>query len=157
MTTTPLARLVQVHKAIAHPVRLRLLAALRGGPLCVCQMTVVVRLAPSTVSEHLSELRNAGLISDRKDGRWVEYRLSGSASDDDSLRGIWSALEDDPDTKADAVLLKELRRISLDELCSADLDFERLQRPKLIAAARKAAQIRNGGASRTRTAASARG
>lgn len=142
MTTTPLARLVQVHKAIAHPIRLRLLAALRGGPLCVCQMTVVVKLAPSTVSEHLSELRNAGLISDRKEGRWVEYRLSGSA---DVLHGIWPALEEDRDTKADAVLLKELRRISLDELCSVDRDLERLRRPKLVSAARKAALIRNAG------------
>ena len=145
MTTTPLARLVQVHKAIAHPVRLRLLAALHGGPLCVCQMTVVVKLAPSTVSEHLSELRNAGLISDRKEGRWVEYRLSDSALRVGGLEGIWRAREEDPDTKADAVLLKELRRISLDELCSVDLDLERLGRPKLISAARKAALIRNAG------------
>ena len=77
--TTPLARLVQVQKAMGHPVRLRLLAMLRGGPLCVCQMTVVVKLAASTVSEHLSELRKAGLVVERKDGRWVEYRLSDSA------------------------------------------------------------------------------
>lgn len=37
---TPLARLVQVHEAIGHPVRMRLLAALRTGPLCFCQMLV---------------------------------------------------------------------------------------------------------------------
>jgi ArsR family transcriptional regulator len=71
MTMTPLNRLVQIHKALGHPVRLRLLAALRTGPLCVCQMTVVVKLAASTVSEHLSELRRAGLLSLRKEGRWV--------------------------------------------------------------------------------------
>src|SRR5512146_2972049 len=79
MTTTPLTRLVQLHKAIGHPVRLRLLAMLREGPLCVCQMTVVTRLAASTVSEHLSELRRAGLLSERKEGRWVECRLAASA------------------------------------------------------------------------------
>ena len=138
MTITPLARLVQIHKAIGHPIRLRLLAALRGGPLCVCQMTVVVKLAPSTVSEHLAELRKAGLIADRKDGRWVEYRLAG----EESLAAIWPALEDDPEAKADGVLLKELRRIPLDELCSVDLDVARLRRPKLASAARKAALIR---------------
>jgi ArsR family transcriptional regulator, arsenate/arsenite/antimonite-responsive transcriptional repressor len=142
MTMTALARLVQVHKAIAHPTRLRLLAALRGGPLCVCQMTVVVKLAASTVSEHLSELRKAGLITDRKDGRWVEYRLSDSALRDGILEPIWPALKDDQEIDADAVLVKELRKIPLDELCSVDLDLNRLDRPKLASAVARARQIR---------------
>jgi len=149
MTMTPLAQLVQVHKAIAHPTRLRLLAALRTGPLCVCQMTVVVRLAASTVSEHLSELRKAGLITDRKEGRWVEYRLSDSAVSDGTLEPIWPALKDDREAEADAVLVKELRRIPLDELCSVDLDLNRLQRPKLANAVARAEQIRScGGATK---------
>ncbi|HEY0591395.1 MAG TPA: metalloregulator ArsR/SmtB family transcription factor, partial [Thermoanaerobaculia bacterium] len=140
--TTPLARLVRVHKAIGHPVRLRLRAALRGGPLCVCQMTVLVRLAASTVSEHLAELRNAGLVSDRKDGRWVEYRLSEAAVREGILDPVWRALDEDLDAKADEILAKELRRVPLDELCGADLDLARLQRPKLAAAIAKAAQMR---------------
>jgi DNA-binding transcriptional ArsR family regulator len=142
MTMGPLARLVQVHKAIAHPIRLRLLAALRTGPLCVCQMTVIVKLAASTVSEHLSELRKAGLISDRKDGRWVEYRLSDTAIRDGILEPQWPALAGDVEVKADAVLLKQLRRIPLEELCSVDLDIQRLDRPKLATAFAKAEQIR---------------
>jgi len=142
MTMTPLARLVQTHKAIAHPTRLRLLAALRSGPLCVCQMTAIVKLAASTVSEHLSELRKAGLISERKEGRWVEYRLSDSAIRDGILEPIWPALEDDTEARADAVLVKELRRVPLDELCGVDLDLDRLRRPKLASAVAKAAQIR---------------
>ena len=142
MTMTPLAQLVQVHKAIGHPIRLRLLAALRGGPLCVCQMTVVVKLAASTVSEHLSELRKAGLITDRKEGRWVEYRLSDSARRDGILEPIWPALKDDRDAVADALLVRELRRIPVNELCSADLDLRRLGRPKLASALARAKQIR---------------
>jgi ArsR family transcriptional regulator len=142
MTMTRLSHLVQVHKAIGHPVRLRILATLRSGPLCVCQMTVVVKLAASTVSEHLSELRNAGLLSERKEGRWVEYRLSDSAVRDGILDAVWPSLDDDREVKADAVLVKELRRVPLDELCSVSLDLNRLQRPKLASAARKAAQIR---------------
>lgn len=140
--TTPLARLVQVHKAIAHPARIRLLAALRTGPLCVCQMTVLVRLAASTVSEHLSELRKAGLITDRKEGRWVEYRLSDAALRDGVLEPLWPALESDPEARADAILVRELRRVPLDELCGADLDLTRLERPKLITAMAKAEQVR---------------
>ncbi len=142
MTTSPLARLVQVHKAIAHPIRLRLLAALRSGPLCVCQMTVVVKLAASTVSEHLSELRNAGLITDRKEGRWVEYRLSDSVELAGILQPLWTALQEDGDARADALVVKELRKIPLEELCSVDLDLGRLQRPKLASAVVKAEQIR---------------
>src|SRR5512138_824614 len=99
MTMTPLARLVQIHKAIAHPTRLRLLGALRTGPLCGCQMAVVVKQAASTISEHLSELRKAGLISDRKEGRWVEYRLSDSALRDGILDAVWPALDDDGDAR----------------------------------------------------------
>lgn len=145
MTMTPLARLVQVHKAIAHPTRLRLLAALRTGPLCVCQMTVIVKLAASTVSEHLSELRKAGLITDRKEGRWVEYRLSDSALRDGILEPIWPALQKDQEAAADAVLVKELRKIPLEELCSVDLDLNRLERPKLATAVARAEQIRGAG------------
>ena len=145
MTMTPLARLVQVHKAIAHPTRLRLLAALRGGPLCVCQMTVVVKLAASTVSEHLSELRKAGLITDRKEGRWVEYRLSDSALRDGILEPIWPALKDDREAEADEVLVKELRKIPVDELCSVELDLHRLERPKLASAVARAERIRSRG------------
>jgi ArsR family transcriptional regulator len=140
--TTPLALLVQVHKAIGHPVRLRLLAMLRSGPLCVCQMTVVVKLAASTVSEHLSDLRKAGLVTERKEGRWVEYRLSDSALRQGILDPVWPALEDERETRADAVLLKELRRVQVDELCSVELDLARIPRPKLASAVAKAAQIR---------------
>jgi DNA-binding transcriptional ArsR family regulator len=140
--TTPLARLVQIHKAIGHPIRLRLLAMLRGGPLCVCQMTVVVKLAASTVSEHLSELRKAGLIMERKEGRWVEYRISDSALRERLLDSVWPALEGDREANADAVLVKELRRVPLEELCGAGLDLARIERPRLASAVAKAAQIR---------------
>jgi DNA-binding transcriptional ArsR family regulator len=142
MTTSTLARLVQIHKAIGHPVRLRLLALLRGGPLCVCQMTVVVKLAASTVSEHLSELRRAALVTERKEGRWVEYRLTDSAEREGILDAIWPALRDDAEATADAVLAKELRRVPLEELCGVELDLRRLQRPRLANAVAKAKKIR---------------
>ncbi len=144
MTNGSIAALVQVHKAIAHPVRLRLLAVLRDGPLCVCQMTVIVRLAASTVSEHLAELRRAGLIVERKDGRWVEYRMSDSRAVAPVLASLWTAVDADADARADAVLARELRRVPLEELCGADLDLSRIAKPRLAAAVRKAARIREG-------------
>ena len=72
---TTLPTLVDAVKALAHPGRLRMLAMLRGGDLCVCQMTAVLELAASTVSSHLSDLRRAGLVTERKSGKWVHYHL----------------------------------------------------------------------------------
>jgi len=52
--------LVELGKGLAHPARLRMLAMLAGGELCVCQMTAVLELAASTVSQHLAVLERGG-------------------------------------------------------------------------------------------------
>ena len=64
-----------ITKALADPNRVRILLALRRRELCVCQITELFGLAPSTVSKHLSILHHAGLIQSRKTERWVYYRL----------------------------------------------------------------------------------
>ena len=66
---------VKVFKALADPARLRILMLLRQGELCVCQLMPVLKLHQSHVSWHLSVLKRAGLITDRRDGRWVYYSL----------------------------------------------------------------------------------
>ncbi len=68
--------LIRTTKALADESRLRMLGALREGELCVCQLIELLDLAPSTVSKHLSILRNAHLIDSRKQGRWMYYRLA---------------------------------------------------------------------------------
>jgi ArsR family transcriptional regulator, arsenate/arsenite/antimonite-responsive transcriptional repressor len=68
---------IRITKALADPSRVRMLLALQRGELCVCQIVELSRLAPSTVSKHLSLLHHAGLIASRKDERWVYYRLPG--------------------------------------------------------------------------------
>lgn len=68
--------LMAVTKALADENRVRLLAALEGQELCVCQLIELIGLAPSTVSKHLSILRSARLIQGRKNGRWMYYRLA---------------------------------------------------------------------------------
>ncbi|MEY4385928.1 MAG: hypothetical protein RLY20_1211 [Verrucomicrobiota bacterium] len=69
-----------ITKARSDPGRVRILLALRKGELCVCQITELFGLAPSTVSKHLSILTQAGLTLSRKDERWVYYRLPEDAS-----------------------------------------------------------------------------
>jgi len=68
--------LVNIFKALADSNRLRILKMLENRPLCVCEITSVLRLAPSTISKHLSILRQANLIMDEKVGKWVNYRLN---------------------------------------------------------------------------------
>jgi len=62
--------LLRITKALADPNRVRVLLALQRGELCVCQISELFQLAPSTISKHLSILHNAGLIESRKDERW---------------------------------------------------------------------------------------
>jgi ArsR family transcriptional regulator len=69
----------RVFKALAEPNRIRILKMLEVRPLCVCEITDILGLATSTVSRHLAVLREAGLITDRKDGKWVDYRLNPQA------------------------------------------------------------------------------
>jgi DNA-binding transcriptional ArsR family regulator len=124
--TNPLGSTVDVLKALGHPVRLRLVAMLRGGELCVCQMTAVLELAASTVSAHLTDLKRAGLVEERKDGRWVFHRLAGDAAAASHLQPVWSSLARDPQIESDARLLRELRRVPVEDLCRVDLDLKRL-------------------------------
>ncbi len=68
------ADVVTVARALGDPTRLRVLHALSRRELCVCQITELAGLAPSTVSRHMSLLQDAGLVESRKEGRWVYYR-----------------------------------------------------------------------------------
>jgi len=63
-------------KAVADPIRLRILTMLGDDDACVCQIVAVFSLAQSAVSRHLRILRDAGLIVDRPRGRWTFYRLA---------------------------------------------------------------------------------
>lgn len=82
-------RVVRTTKALADENRIRVIGALKGRELCVCQLIELLCLAPSTVSKHLSILKNARLIDSRKQGRWMYYRLVG----EEAPREIASALE----------------------------------------------------------------
>jgi DNA-binding transcriptional ArsR family regulator len=115
-------------KAAGHPARLRILAMLRSGSLCVCQITATLNLAASTVSAHLAELRRAGLTSEQRDGRWVRYALGSDPEVTALLEQVFALLAGDPEVASDARLVRRLRGISVEELCRVDLDVTRLAR-----------------------------
>ncbi|MCL1146557.1 metalloregulator ArsR/SmtB family transcription factor [Shewanella marinintestina] len=62
-------------KALAHPTRLWLVEQLQQQERCVCELTDGVNADISTVSKHLSLLRQAGIVSSRRDGKQIFYRL----------------------------------------------------------------------------------
>jgi DNA-binding transcriptional ArsR family regulator len=69
----------EMFKAMADPCRIKILTLLREGELCVCEIMIAVDRPQSTTSHHLSILKDARLIKERKDGRWSRYRLSEGA------------------------------------------------------------------------------
>ncbi len=67
---------IRVMKALSEPNRVRILKILQEGPLCVCEIRTALGISQPTVSNHLKVLEEAGLVTYRKEGLWVHYRLS---------------------------------------------------------------------------------
>ncbi len=109
-----------VVKALADENRVRALLALRDGELCVCDIIELLDLAPSTVSKHLSILRQARLIEARKDGRWIYYRLTGDKAPpqvQEAIRWVCDSLSKDSIAKKDAKKIKLIAKNHVKKLC----------------------------------------
>ncbi len=68
--------LVTIFKALSDETRLRVIKLLEHGELCVCDITAALDMVQPKVSFHLSALKEAGLIKDRKQGKWIHYSLN---------------------------------------------------------------------------------
>jgi len=109
-----------VARALAEENRVRVLLALDGRELCVCQIIELLALAPSTVSKHMSILRQAGLVEGRKDGRWMYYRLSSDEAPSEVREAIvWvrRSLSKASRIRQDVTRLKEILKHDPVELC----------------------------------------
>jgi ArsR family transcriptional regulator len=78
-TATDLARATELFHALSDETRLAVVDMLRDGERCVCDLQDALDVAQSRLSFHLKVLKDAGLVADRKDGRWVHYALSADA------------------------------------------------------------------------------
>lgn len=67
---------IKIFKSLSDPNRIRILKMLQGKTLCVCEITEVLKLAASTVSSHLSTLKESGLIIEKKNGKWINYSIN---------------------------------------------------------------------------------
>jgi len=74
--TLELRPAAKVLKALGDPMRLRIVALLSHGELCVCHIEAALSLTQATASRHLAVLRNAGVVEPRRAGHWVFYRLA---------------------------------------------------------------------------------
>ena len=76
------ARSVDLFHALSDETRLEIISMLRNGERCVCDLTEALDAAQSRLSFHLKVLKDAGIVRDRKDGRWVHYELDREAFDE---------------------------------------------------------------------------
>jgi ArsR family transcriptional regulator len=75
-------RSIELFHALSDETRLEIIELLRGGERCVCELTDTLDAAQSRLSFHLRVLKDAGIVRDRKDGRWVHYELDAEAFDE---------------------------------------------------------------------------
>lgn len=111
---------INITKALSDENRVRALMMLCDGELCVCQLIKMLGLAPSTVSKHMSVLRQARLVQARKEGKWMYYRLpDGDAPQRvrEAVGWVQNCLAKDMKVVADNKQLKLVCRIDKGKLC----------------------------------------
>jgi ArsR family transcriptional regulator len=111
---------IKVMKALSDPNRVKILKILQYRMLCVCETQAALRLAQPTISKHFKILEDAGLVTRKKEGLWVNYQLAdGSRSPYAAtlLGNLKHWLSNDQDIKE---LLEELPTIHREEICKQD-------------------------------------
>lgn len=108
---------IKVMKALSDPNRVKIVKMLQEKPMCVCEIQAAIELAQPTVSNHLKILDDAGLVTYRKSGLWVNYQLAdGNANPYAAtlLGNFRHWLQNDPDILR---LLERLPSIDREEIC----------------------------------------
>lgn len=106
-------KLIQIYRCLCDENRLRILHLLTRGPLCVCHFQDILNLPQVAVSKQLAYLRSKGLVSSRRHGKWMIYRLpeKAPAELDLQLRCLQDCVQSHPVFRED---LKRLKRIGSD-------------------------------------------
>jgi len=69
---------LNVYKALSDETRLKILKLLEQGELCVCDIVAALNMIQPNISFHLAVLKEAGFIKDRREGKWIRYRIDDS-------------------------------------------------------------------------------
>ncbi len=102
--------LAQLFGLLSDPVRLKLLGLLAGGERCVCQLHEPLGLQQSTASRHLMLLRTAGVVTSRRVGTWMHYRIAPE---------LWKAEWKTILPQAIETAAKQLQMVTPKIICSA--------------------------------------
>ncbi len=103
----------ETFKALADETRLRILYLLinSNSELCVCELTDVLEIPQYNISRHLKIMKNAGLIEERKEGRWVYFGLS--KRNDDFTEAIFNSVSHIPQLQSSAELAELDKRLAI--------------------------------------------
>ena len=122
--------LTSLGQAIADPTRVRILAALRRGELCVCELVDALEISQSTLSGHLQVLRETGAVATRKDGRWIYYSLGDrqAALIEAIFSHVQPRIDSDPRLRRDSKRIAQ--RLAIRENGRCVLGFTELGQPQ---------------------------
>jgi len=115
---------IKIFKSLSDMNRIRILKMLDRKPLCVCEITSILDISTSTVSSHLSYLKDAGFIYDNKNGKWVDYYMRRTSENPilNQLLVMLSAwMNDDETIKND---LEKLEFAYRGIICSGKIQIE---------------------------------
>jgi DNA-binding transcriptional ArsR family regulator len=124
-------QMVAAAKAVGHPTRLRILAMLQPGEMCVCQLSAILQAAASTVSGHLNDLRRSGLVVEKKVGKLVYYSLDQDSPFAAWLRATLALIADDAQVRSDAALIRKVQSVPIPLLTQGGLSLEELRRRRV--------------------------
>ena len=112
--------IIAIARALSDENRVRALLSLGDQEVCVCQLIELLQLAPSTVSKHMSVLKQAKLVAGHKKGRWMYYRLPGKSAPSivrQALSWVRQAAVDDPCIRMDADRIKKILGTNRELIC----------------------------------------
>ena len=124
--------LIAIARALSDPTRIRVMAALRNGELCVCELVDALDISQSSLSSHLQICREVGVVSTRKESRWIYYSLSAHYAP--LIETIFSELQTlgrDEQLRGDARRLK--KRLQMREGDRCVIGFGQLRRERELA------------------------
>jgi ArsR family transcriptional regulator len=110
---------IRIMKALSDPNRVKAIKLLEQKELCVCELTALLGLAQPTVSKHLKNLEDAGLVESRREGSWVNYRLATgeeSVYAEAMLENLADWLDDDRQIQD---VLARLPQVDRERICAA--------------------------------------
>jgi ArsR family transcriptional regulator len=123
--------LVAIARTLSDTTRIRVVAALRNGELCVCELVDALHISQSSLSTHLQMCRQFGVLTARKDGRWIYYSLSDRyAPLVERIFSEFDTLRSDEQLRRDAKRLRKRLLMRQDDRCV--VGFGQLKREREV-------------------------